>query len=987
MSDAMQTQIDDFGLRLYALERELEELRRQVAADAVAVPEPATRPAPAVVSLAPPAPSGRLQRARTLLQTGAVREAVRELDRLRAASFGAGSVVELEEILELIGPIRAPALERLIYAVRANLEYLRGPVAQGGAQPAAPAPTPEVAAWTPAPSPAPEPLVAEPRRPSVTLSDLLGPRALAISGGIVTLLGIVFFFVLAVNRGWIGPAGRVGLGAAASGCVFAVGIVLRRRYGPTHSALAATAAGIAGGYATLLAAAVLYGMVPAYAALVVAAGIAGVGVATALRWRSELIGGLGLLGAMLVPLAAVAQDGLTPLGTGFVAVMLAATGIVAIRECWNGLFVAGLAASAPQIAALVFRPQYEAQAPPRIVALTAVFALLYLAVGIGRQLRGGGPRLGHLATAPIMGSSVLAAGAAERLFGTTGERGGALLAIAAFYAVACVPFFRRRSTRDLSALLAAVAFTVGAIGLGQTLSGQPLAYAWAGEAAALAWLARRTREIRFQAWSAIYVLLAVVHVVAIDAPPKLLLVAGERPLHGAAPAAAVAVAASVFALYARPWTDVYRDERGVLGIVAPLLRGFEAQQAYLRSGALWLTGVAATYGLSLAVLSGFASFDWGHVALSGIWCAIGVAVLLASVRGGSANFSQGALIWLAATGALVVAHGAHDLAPTPRAASFLVIAAAYLAAAFAHQLLGRRELLSPITAGATVLSLGLAWDALATLLHGRAGVLDLRGAGLLGLGVVYASLAAAVFRRRDQRDFASLLGAAAVVLLPTAAAMLLSGTYLVLAWAAGGVLLAWVSLQVREPRLLLPSAGFLAAALGHTLVFEAPPQDLFQARHDPATGVPAVALVAVAIALGSHYGRDAVAYLTNARRIAWWTSGALGVYAVSLSILALAQYAFPHASLQTEFQRGHTTVSAFWGALGLALLYLGLTRWRSLRVAGFALFAVSLAKIFLYDLPSLSSLTRALSFLAVGAVLLLGGFFYQRLSLRLDETA
>jgi uncharacterized membrane protein len=41
---------------------------------------------------------------------------------------------------------------------------------------------------------------------------------------------------------------------------------------------------------------------------------------------------------------------------------------------------------------------------------------------------------------------------------------------------------------------------------------------------------------------------------------------------------------------------------------------------------------------------------------------------------------------------------------------------------------------------------------------------------------------------------------------------------------------------------------------------------------------------------------------------------------------------------------------------------------------------VSLAKIFLYDLPSLSSITRALSFLAVGALLLLGGFFYQRLS-------
>jgi uncharacterized membrane protein len=72
-------------------------------------------------------------------------------------------------------------------------------------------------------------------------------------------------------------------------------------------------------------------------------------------------------------------------------------------------------------------------------------------------------------------------------------------------------------------------------------------------------------------------------------------------------------------------------------------------------------------------------------------------------------------------------------------------------------------------------------------------------------------------------------------------------------------------------------------------------------------------------------------------------------------------------------------VSAVWGVLGLALLYLGLRRAPALRVAGFVLFGVSLLKLFAYDLSRLSSITRALSFLAVGAVLLLGGFFYQRL--------
>ena len=41
---------------------------------------------------------------------------------------------------------------------------------------------------------------------------------------------------------------------------------------------------------------------------------------------------------------------------------------------------------------------------------------------------------------------------------------------------------------------------------------------------------------------------------------------------------------------------------------------------------------------------------------------------------------------------------------------------------------------------------------------------------------------------------------------------------------------------------------------------------------------------------------------------------------------------------------------------------------------------MSLAKIFLYDLANLSSITRALSFLAVGSFLLVGGLVYQRLA-------
>ena len=83
----------------------------------------------------------------------------------------------------------------------------------------------------------------------------------------MTLLGIVFFFVLAVNRGWIGPVTRVTLGALASVFLLSAGLYVKRRFEDMyHSAVAAVGAGIAGGYITLVAAKVLYGLVPDWAA-------------------------------------------------------------------------------------------------------------------------------------------------------------------------------------------------------------------------------------------------------------------------------------------------------------------------------------------------------------------------------------------------------------------------------------------------------------------------------------------------------------------------------------------------------------------------------------------------------------------------------------------------------------------------------------------------------------------------------------------------
>jgi uncharacterized membrane protein len=186
--------------------------------------------------------------------------------------------------------------------------------------------------------------------------------------------------------------------------------------------------------------------------------------------------------------------------------------------------------------------------------------------------------------------------------------------------------------------------------------------------------------------------------------------------------------------------------------------------------------------------------------------------------------------------------------------------------------------------------------------------------------------------------------------------------------------------------------------VGRAFFYETPLGDLFEANRHPESGVPAILCAIGATAIfarligdgpaadtpeKSTYGEIAHALDSRrglARRTAEVVVAALCAYAISLTILGVAE-AIGGASVTTNFERGHSAVSAFWGLLGLAVLYVGLKRGLNwLRVVGFGLFGLALAKLFLYDLAFLSSITRAMSFLAVGALLLVAGFFVQKLS-------
>lgn len=897
---------------------------------------------------------------------------------------------------------RLDRFERTLAALQDELAELRRLAGQSAAATRAavaplppPPPEPPAAPVPPLPKPAlkPEP-AAEPRRPRVRLADLLGAQSLAWSGGAVTLLGVVLLFVLAVNRGWIGPWERCGIGFAVSLSAFGGGLWLRWRFGTTHSALAAVGAGIGGAYASLLAAAALYDLLPGWAALVVAAAIASVGLVTSIAWSSEMVAGLGLIGAMLVPIAVVFDGGLTVLGTSFVAVVLGATEVVAVWRRWRMLLVVGVLSSAPQIAVLVGDASAGTAA---LAVLAGIFGLLYLDAAIAEQLRGE-EGLQSLPAGLAVFAAVLAGLSAGRLFDGVDE-GIALLVIAAVYGVLGGAFLARRSQRDLSSLLWAIGLAVGAVALGDLLSGNGLAIGWAAEAAVLGWLAVRTREVRFQLGAIAYLVLATVHALAIDAPLGHLFVARDHPAAGAVSVVAASLAAGIAALYARLQRD-HQPAAGLMRYLEPLFAALRASQTGLREAFLWVAGALAGYAASLGILElfevagGYSSgaFDWGHVAVSVLWAVLAAALLVVSVRRRSSQLGFGGNIVL---GIVLVKAFIYDLGYLSEPASWyaaLTAGAVVLLGGYLHGRERPERGVSPTSVAAVLGSAGLLLIAVTGLLGG-----EVEGAVLLVTGAAYGALAATVFRSR--RDFGTLLWATGLVIVLGAWPELLGGTPLVIAWAATAAALAWIGHRTGEHRLQLGAAVSIAVALVRTLGVEATPRDLFAAGPHPGDGVAALVAVALATGVLAFYERsipereppkDAWPWLFYeldrlARRSAAWVAGIVAVDAVSLSILQLFQWAGT-GSVHLEFQHGHTAVSAFWGVLGLAALYLGLKRRAArVRLAGFAIFGVSLAKIFLYDLSELSSITRAFSFLAVGAVLLFGGFLYQRLSAELDE--
>ncbi len=205
------------------------------------------------------------------------------------------------------------------------------------------------------------------------------------------------------------------------------------------------------------------------------------------------------------------------------------------------------------------------------------------------------------------------------------------------------------------------------------------------------------------------------------------------------------------------------------------------------------------------------------------------------------------------------------------------------------------------------------------------------------------------------------LHAIGLVVVAYLASVVLDGPALTLAWAVEAAVLAELARRQRDDVALVGAFGFLILASVHAITFVAPLDALVNGVEDPLGALALLAIAGAALALARVPGVDRLALCAVA--------GSTALYVASVEVVT----AFPA-------QQGQALLSGMWALVGVALLVTGLVRdRRELRIGALALLMLTLAKVGLYDLSSLDSLYRVASFVALGALLLLGAFAWQRL--------
>lgn len=586
-------------------------------------------------------------------------------------------------------PAPAPAQAKPVN-VRARMK----PVEGAKARPQAKA-RPEVVAspvLSPPSRPAPEAQATRKKAQGQGLEDLFGGQVLAWVGGIAILVGMVLLLAIGISSGWIGEGARTILAGAGSVALLGIGFHFHERRGRTDAALAALSAGVASSFLTVVVATQVYGLLPDAVGLALSLGVGAFATAVAVRWESQGIAGLGIVGALLSPVLAGASMTAGSVAVLFVAGLAAAGVLLWMR--WEWLALVAYAVATPQWASWVLDHAGTAGALTALVA----FGLLGVATAIGYELRSPSERLRASSTfLLILNALVLALTgwfAFDQHLDSTIIAQGWLVGLAlAHLAVGLLGARTKRVSDDLALVTITAGVILGDVAFGLIASGVALTAGWAGTGVLFAAIAKRRRGGSEQETVALHlglgahVTMALVHVLASDAPPRVLADGGSLTV--TAVAGLLTLAAGCFAS-ARLADEGHTELRGTLDAVGL------AAVAYLTAittdhtwqlGAAWalesaaLARIASRSGDGVAT-GGAIAFGTGALAcgiavvppsalIDGLHEPLGAAIALAAVA-----FAAGVAVWLrvggdearpalAGTAALVLLYLASAAVVTP----------------------------------------------------------------------------------------------------------------------------------------------------------------------------------------------------------------------------------------------------------------------------------------------------------------------------------
>ncbi len=812
---------------------------------------------------------------------------------------------------------------------------------------------------TATPPPAPPPIYATPRQPSRSREEwelLIGGNWLARIGAIVALLCVAFLVKYAFDQNLITPWLRIVLGLVLGTGVAGLGVLFHRR-GAVVFGQSLIGLGISVLYLTSYASYNLYHLLSQLEAMLLMSAVTALAVALAVRCDAIAVSLLGLIGGFLTPLLLSGGTGggsSSGVGLfGYIALLDIGLLIVTLKkDSWNVLEPLTLIGT--WLTYGVWRSEYYTTADIRFtIPFLIVFWGLFYALDVYRSLKLQ-DEFDDLRAGVAMFNSLffyiaLYYDMSRQLPDWTAL--ATILIALAYFVPLLVALRRHISNPGVVPRYVLTTITLLAIATKLQFDGFALAMLWAVEALALVWcgLHYKMKVV----WGAALALMAAAlvalvstdHAFSCAEPKPFIPIANPRALAFAVLGCAVAISAWLFG---RPEGDKLQIA-SVLNVTWIVL-GFvlicvEVNDLFRRSVAI-KRPLDMGLGLDQALA----------LTLGTAWALYSVPLVAGGLRKRADTILQSGL------GIFVLGFGwtagwAMQFLPIERfvpianaRAGFLFIAAVLIV--LQRMILSnrgddypwRRPLVRLMDAGLALLVLELVT---VEVLH-YAGHLDVRG-----------------------NEARSWLG------MPAA-----STRFLVLAmvWAVYSIPLLRIGLK-NAHRPLIWVGGFIGV---YAVVMVAASEGTFSPINpsSPVLNVRVLAFLIVALALLVH--RRQIASLVGLNQASRFVITALQVVS-SVLIFELVTIETWQGFSPAVVTGGHAqslrqlALSVAWLVYSFGLLSYGI--WRrvaALRYIAISIYTVTILKVFLSDLSFLDTLYRIFSFLALGFILLLTSYLYQR---------